>query len=322
MTALQAVKKATATRNSLKDELEESGVLKRKTFKSLNEYWDEYVSVKSSIWDPKTTISNTTFYNKWMRNKIGGINFEKLTTQDLQSIVNNILKSTNPQTNKLFAPRTAQSVKQQTRALYNYFMKQNMVEKNPATNIEIPKFDNTVNFELSENDRKKLFEEIKNYEIAKYRGVMLFLYTGRRLNEVLTLNWKNIHFHNKTYSIQSIYAKNRRAQEFPLSGILESFLLSYNPKKSGLIFTAEKNISKPLSQSTFRRHWKKVIDRLDVTSMRIHDTRHLLGNTMVNKGFSLESIGKTMGHSSVHVTKRYAKTTIETASKLLDDYLE
>ena len=89
-----------------------------------------------------------------------------------------------------------------------------------------------------------------------------------------------------------------------------------------MIFTAHNNLTKPLSQETFRRHWKKLIEKLDIDKMRIHDTRHLLGNTMVNKGFSLEAIGKAMGHSSVHVTKRYAKTDLNTANDVLNGYME
>lgn len=309
-TALAAIKKAAAVRNDLKEELEETGVIKKKSFKTLNEYWDDYVLFKTSIWDPETKRSNTTFYDKWIRNEVGEMNFEKVNTQDLQKIVNKILSSINPKTGSLFAPRTAQSVQQQIRALYNYYIKLDMIEKNPAVNIEIPKFDNTVNFDLTEEERLNLFDEIKKYEVDKYRGVMLFLYTGRRLNEVLKLDWRNINFNSKTYTVESIYAKSRRVQEFPLSPVIEKYLLSYNPKKTGLIFRAEKDKSKPLSQSTFRRHWKKVIERLEIDKMRIHDTRHLLGNTMVNKGFSLEAVGKTMGHSSVHITSRYAKVGV------------
>ncbi len=320
ITGLQAIKKAIATRAELKVEIEETGIIKKKDFKTLSEYWDEYVFYKSSIWSPDTKVTNTTFYDKWIREQIGEINFEKVTTRDLQDIVNLILRSSNPKTKKPYATRTAQSVKQQIRALYNYFIKSNITKINPAINIEIPKFDNTIDFELSDDERQKLFEAINNYELAKFKGVMLFLYSGRRLNEVLTLDWRNIHFHKKTYTIDSIYAKNRRTLEFPIPPVLEDFLLSYNPKKTGLIFVAQKDPNKPLSQETFRRHWKIVIKRLDIDKMRIHDTRHLLGNTMINKGFSLEAVGKTMGHSSVHVTTRYAKTNLNTVNNVLNDY--
>ncbi|WP_428739823.1 tyrosine-type recombinase/integrase [Sulfurimonas sp.] len=321
ITGLQAVSKAILRRAEFKNQLQENGIVKKRKSKTLNEYWDEYVSYKTAIWGAETKKTNTTFYDKWIRKTAGGINFDKVTTRDLQDIVNDILKAVHPKTKKPYAPRTAASVKQQIRALYNYYKKQNVIEKNPAENIEIPKYDNTIDFQLNEHERKALFEAIKNYPIPKYRGVMLFIYAGRRLNEVLTLDWKNIHFDKKTYTISYIYSKNRRIQEFPLSSLLEDFLTSYSPKKSGFIFTADKDETKSLSQETFRRHWKKVIDDLKIDHMRIHDTRHLLGNTMINKGYSLEAVGKSLGHSSVYITKRYAKVDINTANEVLSDYL-
>jgi|GEM_PF-763027 len=322
ITGLQALSKAILKRSELKEQLQEKGTIKASNTQTLNEYWDEYVSYKTSIWASETKKTNTTFYNKWIRKTAGQINFNKVTTRDLQDIVNDILKAVHPKTKKPYAPRTAASVKQQIRALYNYYKKQNIIEKNPAENIEIPKYDNTIDFQLSEEERRSLFDAIKSYPIQKYRGVMLFLYSGRRLNEVLTLDWRNIHFTKKTYTIGYVYSKNRRIQEFPLTTHLEGFLTEYGPQKSGFIFTADQDISKPLSQETFRRHWKKLIDSLGIDKMRIHDTRHLLGNTMINKGYSLEAIGKSLGHSSVHVTKRYAKADLNTASDVLNEYFK
>ena len=84
------------------------------------------------------------------------------------------------------------------------------------------------------------------------------------------------------------------------------------------MFPGEK--TKHVTESTFRRHWDKVVDRAGIEKMRIHDTRHALGNTFVNRGESLENIGKVLGHSSVAVTKRYSKTSLKTADRLLSDY--
>lgn len=63
-----------------------------------------------------------------------------------------------------------------------------------------------------------------------------------------------------------------------------------------------------------------MLSRAGIEYMRIHDTRHLLGNTMVNRGESLESIGAALGHSSVAVTKRYSKTSLQTVDNLLNSY--
>lgn len=39
---------------------------------------------------------------------------------------------------------------------------------------------------------------------------MLFLYFGRRQNEVLTLKWQNINLEQKTYVLEDIYSKIRK----------------------------------------------------------------------------------------------------------------
>ena len=147
---------------------------------------------------------------------------------------------------------------------------------------------------------------------------MLFLYYGRRLSEALTLNWQSIYLDRNIYVIEAIYAKNTRRTEYPLPQAVAEFLKEYGAKKSGFVFPGE--TVKHVTESTFRRHWKKVIKRAEIDMMRIHDTRHALGNTFVNRGESLENIGKVLGHSSIAVTRRYAKTNLKTADRLLSDY--
>lgn len=56
--------------------------------------------------------------------------------------------------------------------------------------------------------------------------------------------------------------------------------------------------------------------------MRIHDTRHLLGNTLINKGVTEDIIGKVLGHQSYTITSRYAKVHINSIKEALDIYLE
>lgn len=327
MTGLEAVKQAVKDRYALNDELQDKGILVKKTFKSLNDLWEDYIDHKKVMLDPDNIYSMQTFYNKWIAPRIGEMNATRIVTADLQSIVKTILTTYKEQSKKdraagkpreLYKPRTAKTVLDIMRPMYNYAIDQNIVQYNPAIKIEIPKFDNTVDFELSEEERLKLFDEIQKYEIMKYRGIMLFLYYGRRLNEALTLNWQSIHFDQNIYVVEAIYAKNSRRTQYPLPQTIAVFLKEYGIKKSGFVFPGEN--TKYVTRSTFRDHWEKVIQRAKIDSMRIHDTRHVLGNTFINRGESLENIGKVLGHSSVAVTRRYAKTSVKTVDRLLSDY--
>jgi site-specific recombinase XerD len=312
ITGLQAVKNAAAKRNELKDELQETGIIKKKNIQSLNELWTDYIEFKSKTLSEKNLYTTQKSYDKWIKKQIGNIAVKKITTSDIQNIVNAILR-------KGLKPRTAQTVKQILRPLFNYAIDIAVADTNPAIKVNLPSFDNTVDFQLSDEKRTRLYEEINNYEPLKYRGIMLFLYFGRRLNEALTIQWESIHLDQKIYIIEDKYSKIRRRQEYPLLKPLEDFLATYGSKQKGFIFNGE--TTEHITSNTFRRHWHQVTKNADIENMRIHDTRHLLGNTLVNRGESLENIGKVLGHSSVSVTKRYAKTSLQTADKLLNDYI-
>lgn len=313
ITGLDAVKKASIKRSELKEELENTGVLKKASFRSLDELKDNYFIFKSKSISEKNKYNQEKTYDKWIKDHLGDMEINKIVTSDIQIIVNNIL-------NEGKAPRTAQSIVQILRPIFNYAIDIGLCEKNPALKVNLPKFDNTVDFQLSDEKRKKLYEEMQKYEPLQYRGIMLFLYFGRRQNEVLTLKWQNINFEQKTYVIEDIYSKIRRRQEYPLLKPLEDFLKDFGIHKTGYIFKGE--TTPHITKNTFRNHWIKLLKNANIEKMRIHDTRHLLGNTMVNKGFTLEAVGKSLGHSSIAVTKRYAKTSLNTANDVLNSYME
>ncbi len=313
LTGLQAVKKASMKRSELKDELEITGVLKKKDFKTLNELFNDYIEFKSKSLSKKNIYSTTKTYNKWIKNNIGEYEIEKIITSDIQNIVNDMLRQG-------LKPRTAQSIKQILRPVFTYGIDVGLVDVNPTIKINIPSFDNSIDFQLTDEKRIRLYEEINKYEPLKYRGIMLFLYFGRRLNEVLTLQWHNIDFERHIYTIEDQYSKIRRRQEYPLLEPLYDFLNVYEDNKIGFLFKGEMTVN--VTKNTFRRHWNQVTKNAGIEKMRIHDTRHLLGNTLVNRGESLENIGKVLGHSSVAVTKRYAKTSLDTADRLLNNYLK
>jgi len=169
ITGLQAVKNAAAKRNELKDELQETGIIKKKNIQSLNELWTDYIEFKSKTLSEKNLYTTQKSYDKWIKKQIGNIAVKKITTSDIQNIVNTILR-------KGLKPRTAQTVKQILRPLFNYAIDIGVADTNPAIKVNLPSFDNTVDFQLSDEKRTRLYEEINNYEPLKYRGIMLFLY--------------------------------------------------------------------------------------------------------------------------------------------------
>ena len=85
------------------------------------------------------------------------------------------------------SPRTSKSVKEALRPMFNLYVLEGMVKTNPASLIQIPKFDNQVNIELDDEKIRELYDALYGYPVEPFRSIFVWLSHGRRLNEVLSL---------------------------------------------------------------------------------------------------------------------------------------
>jgi integrase len=150
--------------------------------------------------------------------------------------------------------------------------------------------------------------------------MFLFLLRGRRAGEVLSLDWKHIDLLNKKYTIIDSQRKIRKTLTFVLDEELIEALRCLNEQKEGLVFvspvTGKKFYSFP------KRLWKKLKENCEIADMKLHDFRHLLGYTLVNKGVPLEYISKALGHAKISTTQIYSNQKEQMASDAVNAYLD
>jgi site-specific recombinase XerD len=317
ITFLQALKEVSSYREALLKKLKE-GTHKEDKVKipTLRQAWDDYVMMKKNQLSPNTLVSYTTFMNKWILSKptLAKTSIDKVATKKLQLIVNEILESGK-------SPRTAQSVKQILRPLFKQYVFNGTINLNPADLIQIPKFDNQMSVELSDEEVKRLYEALYNYPTEPFRCIFIWLSHGRRQNEILSLEWSDISIENRTYTIKPENNKVRKPMTYQLSDSLLETLQIIGVKKSGYVFHAMKDETKKMNKGTIRNHWENVLKELNI-HIRMHDLRHLIGGTLVSSGKTLEQVASVLGHTSTSVTKRYSKVRQEVAAESLDDFFK
>lgn len=232
----------------------------------------------------------------------------------LQKIVNKML-------DEGMSPRTSKSVKEALRPMFKLYVLDGTLKSNPATLIQIPKFDNQVNVELDDEKIKELYDALYNYPIEPFRSIFVWLSHGRRLNEVLSLGWRDINFSSKTYNIRYENNKVRKPMTYKLSDELINTLENVGRRDSGLVFHSVTDKDKKMDKGTIRGHWQKIMKKLGI-KIRIHDLRHLIGGVLVSEGKTLEQIASILGHTSTSVTKRYSKVRREVAAEGLDEFFK
>ncbi len=307
-TLLDAIKKAQETYIEMMEDNENRSILIKDILKpsmAFQKVWDLYLIDKQleyendSTKDEYDTKNATQFFDKWLK-PIASTAMKDIHRSDITKLK---AKMKNKKGEPL-ADRTKLSVHQYVNPVYKYFNLNSSFDlKSPATitkNDRVKK--NTRKFDLTTEEIKTLFLEIKDYPLAPFRAVFMWLMHGRRRKEVLTLEWDHIEIEKDTYTIQ---AKNNKAKidmTYHLTPRLKSTLETIGIKKKGFVFKALKNTDKALSGSTVRGHWDSI-----EAPIVMHQIRNCIATYLKNEhGISNEMTGYILGHTqSSTVTERY-----------------
>jgi len=183
--------------------------------------------------------------------------------------------------------------------------------------VSLPKFDNTRHLVYHIDDARGLFKAITEFPNPIYRSVFLFGVYGRRKGEIAYLKWNDIYIKNKIYIIQPETNKTRTLDMYSLPDIHVETLKEIEPVS---VYVHTNTLGKPLYY--FRKQWLRLLHENNLPPLRFHDLRHLLGGIAVNEGFSLEQIGKALGHKRPETTKRYSKLKQEAGRIVVEAVLE
>ncbi len=137
--------------------------------------------------------------------------------------------------------------------------------------------------------------------------VLIFLYSGFRISELLTMKTKNICLNERTFKggIKTSAGKNRivpiHSQIFPLvQNRLDAeseFFININRKQ--------------ISQTTYRKYWSELMNFLHIKKTP-HECRHTFESILDSKGANRKCIDLMMGHVSKDIGNRvYNHKTLE-----------
>ena len=157
---------------------------------------------------------------------------------------------------------------------------------------------------VSKEEFPRLVEAI-NAELNQsvVNAVWLYLLTGIRKTELLTLKWSDTNLDGKELKLTD--TKNGKSHYLPLSQAAVDILnqiqrIDGNPyviigKNPGCHLV---NISKP---------WERIRKEAGLEDVRLHDLRRTVGSWLAQSGSSLHLIGNVLNHSNQSTTAIYAR---------------
>ncbi len=286
---------------------------------TLNQLFQEYIELIDLLQSEQTIRTKKGYYRKHIKEPYGDKNINDLKYKDFQTLINNLLKSG-------LKPKTVKNIKDLLQVIYKMAIKLEYTSYNPLLDVELPKFDNKRYFSYSLEHQQKLIKAILNFQEPIYKDIFLFLLHGRRLNEVLSIQWEMIDLNEKIYYIPAKINKAKRNMSYSMTDELFEMLTSnyIQAKKEqklsiplGYVFKNPKTGKKFVD---LRKAWKRLLKTENLPHTRIHDIRHLVGTYSINHlEIPIEKVSHTLGHTSIEVTQKYITINPDTARDVCEN---
>jgi len=208
---------------------------------------------------------------------------------------------------------TKKAYKSLLNSIFTYAIKYEFIEKNIISFIDIgshKKVRSPLTF--SKNEIALLW---KNRSVQNVDIILMLIYTGLRINELLNLKKKDIKIKNR-YIITGSKTKSGKDRLIPLHKSILPLI------ENRMINTSEyliENNQKKIKYVSFRKNFLKLIKLLKLKNHSIHDTRHTFATIINNAGANSTSIKTIIGHSNFKLTEKvYTHKDIIELKKAVD----
>ena len=173
---------------------------------------------------------------------------------------------------------------------------------------------------LNIEELKKLEDILEDEENLQLKSlyvlgaIRMIMYTGCRMNEILTLRWKDVYLEERYIHL----VDSKTGERFVPLNTSAKKVLDRMEKKAGnpYIFCGGREGNHHVVN--IEKAWQKIRNKANLNDVRIHDLRHSFASFALKQGLDLYQIAKLLGHKNIRTTTRYAHLAREDLIKASD----
>lgn len=213
---------------------------------------------------------------------------------------------------------TRASIKTLFNVLFTYAMKNDIVEKDYAQYVDVGQREGKINRKpFTQEEIQKIFDNVDKIDYMD--TILIMIYTGLRVGELLDLKIKNIHL-DERYMIGGFKTQAGTDRIIPINKKIEPFIRRYYEKNKDKEYLIINSLGRPFTYSNYRREkWDNMMEKLEFEEHRPHDCRHTFATLMDNANANKLATKRIIGHSSPDITdKVYTHKTLEDLIEAID----
>jgi integrase len=147
------------------------------------------------------------------------------------------------------------------------------------------------------------------------------LETGCRKQELLSLQWTQVHWERNELFLPSTKTKTKRPRRIPISEALHGVLMRRRSRANGEAYAALDYVFGHADGSRVRdvkTAWRASCRRAGIKGLRFHDLRHEAGSRKLEAGYPMHAVSLWLGHTNLTTTARYLNADIAQLHALND----
>ena len=204
-----------------------------------------------------------------------------------------------------------------------------LIVSNPAERVQSPRAKKPKRRSYDDEQTKILLENLEKLTVedTKYKvAIILTIFTGVRLGELMGLEWQDVDFRNGIISINrssqylsdmGVFTKVPKTEssireiaipEFIIS-LLEEYKLWYEEQKSlyGELWTNSNRLfvqadGKPMHPSSISKWFVKYVGTIGLPVINFHGLRHTNASLLVAQNVDIAVVSARLGHAQISTT--------------------
>ncbi len=206
------------------------------------------------------------------------------------------------------------------KTFFDYLVKCNHIELNPADAVPFPKLEKSIPKFLTLDDCFKLLDSIQTNTWFDKRNLAMFetfYSTGMRVSEMENLNIENIDFKRQMIRV---FGKGSKERIVPAGTRALNAIKQYRQslKEKYIPVFLNKNFTR-LSARSIRRILDKIVKDCQLSvPVSPHTLRHSFATHMLDSGADLRGIQEILGHASLSTTQVYTHVSMDRLMQVYD----
>ncbi len=303
-----------------------------KYYQWLDEWLENYVKPSSKIRTYDNYVHLTTHH---IKTKLGEYELDDLTPIILQRFFTELMQSGNVRTGKGLSTNSVNSIITVVQTSLKLAFDLGLCKEYAASRVKRPKKNEKEISCFSLAEQKKIEQFVRESKKRKFFGILLCLYSGLRVGELLALEWQDVDFAKGIISVgkschdgKDENGKFIRITDTPKTSSSKRViplpkqilpLLKDHKKHSASTYVVADDKGKPISVRSYQRSFELILKKLKIEHKGFHSLRHTFATRALECGMDIKTLADILGHKNPTVTlNRYVHSLMEHKAEMMN----